>query len=95
MKALLAAHGTPYPYTHKLDVLEDLLAALNERMPATPFLVINLTAFAVKQRYDLGPPLSESERNAIRDTVAIVREHILTRILALEAATQPPPAATP
>jgi len=30
------------------------------------------------------------DRDAIRDTVAIVREHILARILALESTTQAP-----
>jgi hypothetical protein len=90
MKALLATHGTQYPYTHKLDVLEDLLTALKEPIPDTPFPLLNLTAFAVKERYDLGRALPEAERAAIRQSVAILREHILNRILAVEAATQPP-----
>jgi len=85
MKALIAARGADYPYTHKLDLLVDILAGISEPMPATPYVLDDLTKFTTKFRYDIGPPMPTDDRDAIRETVAIIREYILTRILALEA----------
>ncbi len=90
MKALIASRGTPYPFTHKLDLLLDILTSVSESIPTTPYLLDDLTQFAVKFRYDLAPPMPSVDRDAIRDTVAIVREHVLARILALESAIPAP-----
>ena len=35
-------------------------------------------------RYDFGPALDESERNAFRETVENLRDHVIARILELE-----------
>jgi hypothetical protein len=90
MKALLASKGTPYPFTYKLDLLLDILTSISESMPTTPYFLDDLTQFTVKFRYDVGPPVPSVDRVAIRDTVTIVREHILARILTLES-TAPAP----
>jgi len=90
MKALIACHGESYPFTHKLDVLLDILMRLLEPLPATPRPIRSLTAFAVDLRYDFGPPLTSFDRDEVRATLAIVREHILARILTLES-TAPAP----
>ncbi len=85
LKALVASCHQPYPFTHKLDELTDLLTSLNEAMPSTPYPITDLTRFAVSFRYDIGPPIPLTERDAIRETVAMLRQHILTRILATES----------
>lgn len=89
MKALLAAHGAAYPFTHVLEVLMKLLAVENEIMPPTPFNLLRLEPFAVVLRYGGDNALSPEERTAIHESVVILREHIIIRILKLEQTPVP------
>ncbi|SNT38331.1 HEPN domain-containing protein [Granulicella rosea] len=85
MKALLTAHGVAYPFTHILAVLIKELTVHNELLPVTSFDLKRLEPYAVQLRYDTSNRLSPDERTAIRDAVVLLREHIVTRILALES----------
>jgi hypothetical protein len=80
-------------FTHKLTDLSALAAGLGETIPATPYQLENLDPYAVEFRYNFGTPLTDEERLQIRESIAITRKHILTRILALESANplQPSP----
>ena len=85
LKALIAAHGRTYPFTHSLEKLADMLEGCGEHLPALPYDLEKLEIFAVDLRYDIGETLSDAERTSIRDSVAVLREHVLSRILALES----------
>jgi hypothetical protein len=88
-KALLAANGIVYPFTHRLETLAKLLETCGEILPFTPYDPIDLDPYAVELRYDMGDPLSSSDRVTIRQSVAILRESILNRILELEQLQTP------
>lgn len=76
--------------THNLKDLEDQLSqSCNEILPATPFPIRRLQPFAVEFRYDSSAKLSEVQRNEIRETVAMLRDHIVERILQVEQALRP------
>jgi hypothetical protein len=44
-----------------------------------------LEPFGVEHRYDIGGGLDESDKIAIRESVALLREHVEARILDFEA----------
>jgi len=89
-KALLAAHGQSFPFTHQLfELTAKLEFVCGEKMPVTPFLLADIQAYVVQLRYEDGPPLSATQRIEIRETVAILRAHILERILKAEQAAKP------
>jgi hypothetical protein len=90
LKAIISSHNRKYPFTHKLVDLLMLVTGIGEILPVTPFPLENLDPYAVEFRYNFGTPLTDAERLQVRDSVAILREHILTRILALEASNPAP-----
>jgi HEPN domain-containing protein len=90
MKALITVHGRTFPFTHYLIELQELLeATCLETIPAVPFPLKALQAYAVQFRYEEPLPLSGPDRTAILATVATLRQHILTRILTLEQIPKP------
>jgi hypothetical protein len=89
LKALISSHNRSYPFTHNLEKLVDLLAECHEELPATPYDLLNLEPFAVEHRYDVGGSLTADDRTAVRASVAILREHILARILEIEGSSIP------
>jgi hypothetical protein len=70
LKALIAAHGSAFPFTHDLQLLMDQLAALGETMPSFELPLPKFTPFGVIVRYDAGVPLTEAERKSYRKLVA-------------------------
>jgi hypothetical protein len=85
LKALISSHNVRFPLTHEFEDLVDLLVGSGEALPVLPYTLDRLQPFAVKLRYDLGVKLSETQREDIRTSVAILREHVIARILELES----------
>lgn len=88
-KALISTHDRDYPFTHELEKLLKLLVACGESLPSVPFAFERMEPFAVVLRYDFGPGLSADDRNLVRESVAILREHVVGRILELERIGRP------
>jgi len=84
-KALISSHNRVYPLTHNLEKLGDLLTECKEALPQVPYDLLNLEPFAVEHRYEVGGSLTEADRIVIRESIAILREHIVARILEIEA----------
>ncbi len=55
-------------------------------MPVLSYNLLQLQSFAVESRYDEGDSLTAVQRVAIRDAVLVYNQHVLVRILELEAA---------
>lgn len=86
LKALINELHRKYRRTHDLDVLFDDLVQLGESLPAFPIAIGDLTDFAAIYRYaDSDVRQGPLDRQACRDTVAILRRHVLARIAALNA----------
>ncbi len=83
-KALIAANGRTYPFTHSLEKLAEILEDASETLPDMPYDVLLLEPFAVQLRYDIGESLPEEEKVSKRESVSILGTHIVQRILALE-----------
>ncbi len=84
LKSLISSHDVRYDLTHSLAKLMEKLTECLEMLPSLPFNLINLEPFAVQFRYEEGPPLTDSERREIRESVSILRHHVVSRILELE-----------
>lgn len=85
LKALISAHDRSYPLTHSLEKLLNVLRDCGEALPDLPFSLKRLDPFAVIFRYDLGARLSSAERSDMRESIALVRQHVLTRIIEVQA----------
>jgi hypothetical protein len=86
MKALISARSAPFELTHNLLRLNAVIQDLGETLPATPVPLSDLNDFAVEYRYDL---LFQHETPSIAElieTVRLIREHVVTRIVALSGA---------
>jgi HEPN domain-containing protein len=83
-KALIAANNQTYPFTHSLEKLGEILEDSQETLPDMPYDLIQLEPFAVQLRYDIGESVAEEDKVAIRESVAILRAHVINRILTLE-----------
>jgi HEPN domain-containing protein len=83
LKALIAANGSLFPFTHDLQLLCDQLTALGETLPDFGMSLALFTKFGVMARYDAGIPLTAQERERYREVVSDLREAVLTRIDAL------------
>jgi HEPN domain-containing protein len=86
-KALIAANDKTYPLSHSLEKLAEILGECKETLPGMPYDVILLEPFAVQLRYDIGESLPEDDKIAIRESVAILHAHVVSRILVLELPT--------
>jgi hypothetical protein len=80
LKALIAAHGRDFAFTHDLEVLTDQLLELGETLPAFGVRLSDFTPFGVLVRYDAGVPLSAIERSRYRKLVADLRMFVTTRV---------------
>lgn len=85
MKALLTQLKIPYELTHSLNRLSILLESHGEFLPATVLTLGDLNDFAVEYRYYTLPPVEALNRQELIETVRILREHIVARIVALSA----------
>ena len=84
LKALIAAHGVQFERTHNLERLRDVLLDLGEVLPAIPFSLKSIEPYAVQMRYELMDSLSNPDRRSMAETVAIVREYVMRRVLELQ-----------
>lgn len=71
LKALLSEYGIPFPRTHNLRLLMDLLADAGHPLPSTLADLDLLTAYGTLFRYEDIPLETQLDRNAV---LAMVRE---------------------
>jgi len=90
LKAWLSGCHAAYPFSHNLEDLMIQLEGLGERLPALSFPLLRLQPFAVVLRYDFGPQISDEERVQMIACLSELREHVLERVLELEAQKLPP-----
>jgi len=83
IKALLSQLNIPFEKTHDLARLTKLLNAAGEPLPPTPMPLGDLNDFAVFYRYDLLFQFAAPDREDVRSTVRLIREHVLARIATL------------
>jgi HEPN domain-containing protein len=83
MKALLTQLNVPYEFTHTLNRLLLLLENHGEFLPSTAITLGDLTDFAVEYRYSYLPPTLSHDKSELRESVRILREHIVGRVAAL------------
>jgi hypothetical protein len=91
IKALLSELSVPFELTHNLGRLQTALEAAGERLPATPVSLSELNDFAVAYRYDLLFRFAAPDRAGLIETVRLIREHVVARIVALSGAPLPSP----
>jgi HEPN domain-containing protein len=74
LKAFLAAHNQPFPFTHNLAVLLPLCQALDTAFLQFASVAATLTPFATQFRYPGGPlePAAADAEQGLRDAVALV-----------------------
>jgi hypothetical protein len=65
IKAVLAANGTEFPFTHNLKQLRDFATQSGIELPSTLDDMEDLTPFAVAERYGSEAPLSLDRDQAI------------------------------
>jgi hypothetical protein len=85
LKMLILANRQRHKFTHDLKALREAAEELGEALPSTPYPIEQLTIFAVEARYDVPTSLSSIEREQVRETVRILREHVHARLVALDA----------
>ena len=85
LKVLILATCANHDYTHDIEILVESATRLGETLPRVEFPMNDLTDFAVEFRYMTPRALTPTERDQIRDTVRILREHVHTRLVALNA----------
>ena len=88
LKALITSLNRTYPLTHSLEKLSELLIQFNESIPVLSYDLLNLEPFAVEHRYDMGGRMTESDRILVRESVATLRDHVILRILEIEAISE-------
>lgn len=86
LKALIAAHGMSYPFTHDIKLLVATLEAAGEQLPPSPLTPDEFTGYAVTARYDIGTPLSAPARTEIRNYIAELRLYVRSRVNTLQSA---------
>ena len=74
LKAFLAAHSTPFPFTHNLTVLLPLCQALDTAFVQFGSVAATLTPFATQFRYPGGPlePTIADAEQGLRDATMLV-----------------------
>ena len=85
LKVLILVTGSNYEYTHDVEVLVQSVISGGETVPFTPFPIVDLTDFGVLFRYTEPKQLTAAEREQIRATVRILRQHVDARLVALNA----------
>lgn len=85
IKALHAQLNAPFELTHNLGRLRTTLTSAGESLPATPIPLDQLNDFAVVYRYDLLFQFASPDVADLKETVRLIREHVVARIAALSA----------
>jgi HEPN domain-containing protein len=83
LKAWIAALGGDPPKIHEISRLEDLLKEEGQTLPVTPIPLAEFNEYAADWRYADVPEENLLDDAAIRETVRILREYILTAIAKL------------
>jgi HEPN domain-containing protein len=74
LKALLAARGKSFPFTHRLLYLADLVAETGEAVAIHYQPLFDLTPYAVELRYGVIEPATEEVGMDRRNTLALVKD---------------------
>jgi hypothetical protein len=85
LKVLILLTGSNYEYTHDIEVLVQSVINGGETVPGAPYPMTDLTDFGVLFRYTEPKTLTATERDQIRETVRILREHVHARLVVLNA----------
>jgi HEPN domain-containing protein len=72
LKALLAARGVNYPFTHSLSELVEQLESQGVKLPDTPLPLTALDDYAASMRYDEQPEERNLDRSFVKTSVAII-----------------------
>lgn len=89
LKALIAAHNQLYPFRIIWLILRSCWRKTEELLLPLPCAWVSIEPYGVLMRYDYGPSLSDSERKDMRQTVEMLRDHVIERILQLERGITP------
>lgn len=84
LKALIAAHGSAFPFTHDLQLLVDQLVSLGETLPEFEIPLPMFSRFGVIVRYDMGIALTRAERDTYRKIVTDLRLFVESRVECLD-----------
>jgi HEPN domain-containing protein len=80
LKAFLAFHDKPFPYTHNLGDLTELCAGINVQFRTLTLMASELTPYAVRLRYDDSFwPTADAAKQARASALAI-RDVVLRHI---------------
>jgi len=85
LKMLILGRGQMHEFIHDIERLISAVHGLGETLPSLPSPIADLTDFAAQFRYTDPRELSPAERDQLRETVRILREHVHTRLIALNA----------
>jgi hypothetical protein len=85
LKMLILGNRKRHEFTHDLLALCVAVEDLGEILPAVPFPIADLTDFAAGFLYTSPRELSPTERDQIRETVRILREHVHARLAVLNS----------
>ncbi|HEY1742984.1 MAG TPA: HEPN domain-containing protein [Granulicella sp.] len=85
LKALIAARGEVFPFTHKLATLDDQLRDAGEIAPTLACGYPELQPHAVLTRYDEAKELDDADRKRFIETVDVLRQWVEARIAVLSA----------
>ena len=81
LKALLLQHQIPYPRTHAIEVLLDLLKIRGETVPENVDEALILTEYAVQTRYPgEWEPVTKKEAQKALEQAALVLSWVESRI---------------
>jgi len=83
LKALLSQMGIAFEYTHDVVRIAAQLKQLGIDLPVTPMGLDDLNRYAVVYRYDTIPYYELPNRPAAKETVRLIREHVLGSIATL------------
>lgn len=76
LKALLVSHCVPFPRTHNLHLLMDLLSDAGWPLPRPLLDLASLRPYATLLRYDVADAEGALDRRAMREMVRALRAHV-------------------
>ncbi len=79
LKAVIAAHGEVYPYTHNIQLLLDQIERLGVSLPEFDLPLHVFTKYGVAVRYDHVPQLAPEDRLQFRKVVGDLRRCVLKK----------------
>lgn len=83
MKALIAGHERPYPFTHDLGRLVGEAEKLGERLPLGGTDLDRLTEYVGIWRYQAPEEITSPQREAMITFVASLRKYVVERLAVL------------